>query len=195
VTESEWQVLLQTGLISSEEKKKLAEYRGFKPFLLQVWALRALGDHVTEWEKNEKPQYGGAASLAPFQQQALTLRSNCAEIVNTMTQPIPFPYYHTLTLMLSLNLLLIAYSMIEFETVMTIPCFFIIVLVCLGLKETAVALADPFGGDDVDFETEVYMANMLANTKAMISPSADYTPLMLPLAGSKAAKAAANGKA
>ena len=31
-------------------------------------------------------------------------------------------------------------SMIEFETVMTIPCFFIIVLVCLGLKETAVAL-------------------------------------------------------
>ena len=36
VTESEWQVLLQTGLISQEEKKKLAEYRGFKPFLLQV---------------------------------------------------------------------------------------------------------------------------------------------------------------
>ena len=152
-----------------------------------------------------------------------------------MTQPIPFPYYHTLTLMLSLNLLLIAYSMIEFETVMTIPCFFIIVLVCLGLKETAVALADPFGGDDVDFETEVrgaaapfyflewgddrpppphtahaphnkqqsepssphsrvlqvYMANMLANTKAMISPSADYTPLMLPLAGAK--PKAANG--
>ena len=36
--------------------------------------------------------------------QALALRSCCAEIVNTMTQPIPFPYYHTLTLMLSLNL-------------------------------------------------------------------------------------------
>ena len=28
---------------------------------------------------------------------------------------------------------------------------------------------------------------MLANTKAMISPSADYTPLMLPLAGAKGA--------
>ena len=36
VTESEWKVLLQTGLMSAEEKKKLAEYRGFKPFLLQV---------------------------------------------------------------------------------------------------------------------------------------------------------------
>ena len=44
--------------------------------------------------------------------------------------------------------------------VMTIPCFFIIVLVCLGLKETAVALADPFGGDDVDFETEVRAGNL-----------------------------------
>jgi len=184
VTESEWQVLLQTGLISQDEKKKLAEYRGFKPFLLQVWALRSLSDHLVE--DKEK---GASASLGPFQTQALGLRAHCADIVNTMTQPIPFPYYHTLTLMLSLNLLLIAYSMIEFETVMTIPCFFIIVLVCLGLKETAVALADPFGGDDVDFETEVYMANMLANTKAMISPSADYTPLMLPLAGAKQSKA------
>jgi len=178
VTESEWLVLLQTGLISQEEKKKLTEYRGFKPFLMQIWALRALTEHIKE--------DGSGAALAPFQAQALALRGHCAEIVNTMTQPIPFPYYHTLTLMLSLNMLLIAYSMIEFETVMTVPCFLIIVLVCLGLKETAVALSDPFGGDDVDFETEVYMANMLANTKAMISPSADYTPLMLPLAGGKA---------
>ena len=163
--------------------------------------MRALADHL-----GEDSAKGPAASLAPFQAQALALRGHCAEIVNTMTQPIPFPYYHTLTLMLSLNLLLIAYSMIEFEvrgsrgleprllpipcrlatqlsahthslagsvwglicvicvicaihaltvscgceqTIMTIPCFFIIVLVCLGLKETAVALADPFGGDDV----------------------------------------------
>ena len=50
------------------------------------------------------------------------------------------------------------------------------------MKETAVALADPFGGDDVDFETDVYMANMLANSKAMISPSADYVSQTLPLA-------------
>ena len=64
VTESEWQVLLQTGLISSEEKKKLAEYRGFKPFLLQVWALRALSDHIVE--DKEK---GASANLNPFQAQ------------------------------------------------------------------------------------------------------------------------------
>ena len=75
--------------------------------------------------------------------------------------------------------------MIDFSTVMSIPTFFIICLVCLGLKETAVALSDPFGGDDVDFEVDVYMANMLASAKAIISPAADYTAQTLPLAMSK----------
>merc|ERR1719446_1940187 len=99
-----------------------------------------------------------------------------------MTQPIPFPYFHTLTLMLSLNLLVCGYSMIEFGTFMTIPVFFIVCLVLLGLKETAVALSDPFGGDDVDFAVDAFMAAILSNTKAMISPAADYasTPLKLP---------------
>jgi hypothetical protein len=209
VTQTEWDVLLKTGLISEDEKKRLSEFRGFKPFLMQVWAMRSVADKITE----EKASGGAPVAIGPFQAQALTVRANCADIVNMMTQPIPFPYYHTLTLMLSLNLLLIAYSMIEFETVMTIPCFFIIVLVCLGLKETAVSLSDPFGGDAVDFETEVsmhatvpslfvvaceidaptsphfpptcaqvYMANMLANAKAMISPSADYEPQTLQVA-------------
>lgn len=180
VTDSEFEVLLQTGLISEAEKASLEKFRGFKPFLAQVWALRALQDHM-----QEDKEKGPGASLNPFQKEMLALRQNCADIVDSMTQPIPFPYYHTLTLMLSLNLLLIAYSMIEFETIMTIPCFFIIVLVCIGLKETAVALADPFGGDDVDFETEAYMAKMLADCKAIISPGADYTPQLLPIMSKK----------
>jgi predicted membrane chloride channel (bestrophin family) len=102
-----------------------------------------------------------------------------------MTQPVPFPYYHTLTLMLSLNLLMVSYSLIEFETILTIPCFFIIVLVTIGLKETSIALADPFGSADVDFETENYMAAVLANCKAIISPAADYTPMLLPIMAKK----------
>ena len=124
VTTAEWEVLLQTGLISQREQTQAENFRGFRPFLFQVWALRALQDHLKE-DKDKGP----GASLAPFQAQALALRGHCAEIVDQMTQPVPFPYYHTLTLMLSLNLLLIAYSLVEFESVMTIPCFFIIVLV------------------------------------------------------------------
>lgn len=74
--------------------------------------MRAVSDHIaTEGSK------GTTVALEPFQAQALTLRGHCAGIVNMMTQPIPFPYFNMLTLMLSLNLLVIAYSMIEFETV------------------------------------------------------------------------------
>jgi len=162
-------VLVQTSLLSQDEVAKLKAYRGFKPFLIQVWAMRAVADHIAA-----DPYKAQGTALGPFQAQALALRGNCADVVNMMTQPVPFPYFHTLTLMLSLNLVLCGYAMIEFETVMSIPVFFIVSLVLLGLKETAVALSDPFGGDDVDFNVDVFMASMLANTKAMLAPSADY---------------------
>jgi len=48
VTDSEYEVLLATGLISPEEKARIEQFRGFRPFLLQVWALRALQDHLVE---------------------------------------------------------------------------------------------------------------------------------------------------
>ena len=73
------------------------------------------------------------------------------------------------------------YALIEANTVMSIPCFFIICFVCLGLKETAVALADPFGMDAVDFETDVFMARIMINTKELISRQANYVPKHMPL--------------
>jgi len=153
--------------------------------------------------------------------------------------------------MLCVNLLLVGYSLVSFETVMTIPTYFMICLVTLGLKarlgqsahvmatrwvgmcsngrsgkrrcsrcrcwrgdplmatcrsadghvvamwwsrwprgghvvvamvtwwphpllqETAVSLSDPFGGDAVDFETDQFMASILANAKSLILADSD----------------------
>ena len=36
VVESEWQVLIQTGLIGGDEADRLKAYKGFRPFLLQA---------------------------------------------------------------------------------------------------------------------------------------------------------------
>ena len=83
VTESEWKVLVATGLISEEEKIKLDNFRGFRPFLLQIWALRALQDHL-----QEDKEKGPGAALGPFQAQILTLRGHCAEIVD-QSEPLP----------------------------------------------------------------------------------------------------------
>ena len=78
--------------------------------------------------------------------------------------------------MLSMTLLAMSYSMIEFDSILTIPVYAVILLAFFGLKETCVALADPFGGDDVDFDTAGFMEQVLANTKALISRDAVYKP-------------------
>lgn len=64
---------------------------------------------------------------------------------------------------------------------MSIPVFFIICFVALGLKETAIALSDPFGMDPVDFETDVFMARIMINTKELISRQANYVRTEMPL--------------
>ena len=105
ITAGEWSVLLNYNMITEAEKAQLTEYRGFKPFLLQCWAMSA----VNEYLASKAPRAAGAA-LGPFQAQALALRGNCAEIINTIAQPVPFPYYHIVSLMLSVNLIMVAWS-------------------------------------------------------------------------------------
>ena len=45
-----------------------------------------------------------------------------------------------------------------------------------GLKECAVALADPFGGDAVDFDVDLFLANILSNARALIAKDAAFQP-------------------
>ena len=177
ITSGEWEVLAENNMLTDAEQKILSEYRGFRPFLLQVWAMKSMANHL----ESSADKVAGAA-LAPFQAQALTLRGHCSGIVNALAQPVPFPYYHTVSLMLSVNLVLIAWSLTEFSTIMTIPAYFVIALVTLGLKETAVALSDPFGSDAVDFETNSFTAAILANTKALLAYS-EPKPSELPFPG------------
>ena len=78
--------------------------------------------------------------------------------------------------MLSVNLVLVAYALVFFNTYMSVPCYFITCLVMQGLKEVAVALSDPFGGDDVDFDVQEFMRVILENSKALISRDGVFKP-------------------
>jgi len=82
---------------------------------------------------------------------------------------------------MQVNLGLLAYALVSWETVLTIPAFFITCLVMLGLKETSIAISDPFGGDAVDFETDQYMAALLANTKALLTQRSEDAMRAMPL--------------
>jgi len=175
ITEAEWSVLFRSSLISASERKVLEKYRGSRFFLMQSWALRLAADQVT------KPETAKGADIRELEKFALSLRAAGGTISNLLKQPVPFPMYHTLMLMMSVNLLVMAYAMIEANTIMSVPTFFIVCFVCLGLKETAIALSDPFGMDAVDFETDVFMARIMINTKELIARQATYVPKEMPL--------------
>jgi len=175
ITEAEWSVLFRSSLISESERKVLEKYRGSRFFLMQSWALRLASEQCA------KPDKAPGTDIRSFEQYVLSLRANGGSISNLLKQPVPFPMYHILMLMLNVNLIITAYAMVEANTIMSIPCFFIICFVCLGLKETSVALSDPFGMDAVDFETDVFMARIMINTKELISRQANYVPKLMPL--------------
>ena len=175
ITEAEWSVLFRSSLISESERKVLEKYRGSRFFLMQSWALRLASEQIV------KDGTAKGADVRSFEQYVLSLRANGAKISNLLKQPVPYPMYHLLMLMLNVNLIVTSYAMIEANTVMSIPVFFIICFVCLGLKETSVALSDPFGMDAVDFETDVFMARIMINTKELISRQANYVPKLMPL--------------
>ena len=83
------QVLLKHNMLSEEEVQQVAVYRGFKPFLLQVWAMQTIRDYL-----DSGADKAAGAGIGPFQAQALALRANCSDVVNLLAQPVPFPYYH-----------------------------------------------------------------------------------------------------
>ena len=199
-------------MLSEEEVQQVAVYRGFKPFLLQVWAMQTIRDYL-----DSGADKAAGAGIGPFQAQALALRANCSDVVNLLAQPVPFPYYHVVSFMLCVNLFGMAYAaaqfaaqfwrnsarnslransprnslhgilsaqfsarnsltpnpstlryaLIGFNSVMTIPVFFVVCLVLLGMKETAVMLSDPFGGDAVDFDCDQARATRRRRTSGL----------------------------
>jgi len=175
VTEAEWSVLFRSSLISGSERKVLEKYRGSRFFLMQSWALRLAGEHTA------KPDKAPGTDIRELEKIALSLRSNGGAVANLLKQPVPFPMFHTLLLMMSVNLLVLSYAIIEASSMWSIVTFFITCFVLFGLKETAIALADPFGMDAVDFETDVFMARIMINTKELISRQAMYIPQSMPL--------------
>jgi len=177
ITESEATQLTNNGLLTPAEMKQVQAYKGFRPFLMQMWALKSIAHRL-----HNDPAKRPGISLKSFETQILKLREQSHDIVDWVNAPVPFPYFHTVNLMLVLNLLLCAYALIDFETVVTFPCFFVISLVALGLKETSSALSDPFGTDEVDFDTDEYMKSVLKSARSIISlPGAPPPDRLAPL--------------
>jgi len=85
---------------------------------------------------------------------------------------VPFAYYHVLKLLLIIALALSSYALIELEHAQIVLCFVVYAIFCIimiGLQSVAVAMSDPFGTDDLDFDLERFLATAYDNAVALIT--------------------------
>ena len=139
--------------------------QGYKPFLPVVWALRevelALGDGTDART---------AQALQAFQHEAFKFRGHCGAITNWLKQPVPFCYFHILTVLQILNLTWISYGLatMDIHWILAVILFPLVCVAFLGLKEVGVAMSDPFGDDDTDFDTEALLNAAYQNAIACL---------------------------
>ena len=188
ISELEWKSIVERQLLSTEEIAIVQRYKGYQPFLVIVWALDEVehgllsavrpsatpdADSDVVFDAFGSDRYRVGDLLSAFRDLAFTFRGHCGQINNWMNQPVPFPYFHILTVLLQVDLVLISYSCVCNEaegasTPFTVVVYFIICLVFLGLREVAIAMSDPFGIDDTDFDLESMLSSTYKNAIACL---------------------------
>jgi len=151
--DAEYEILKNKGLLTSREISVIKAYPGFKCQVPIKWALTELRD-LCKPEDRTKNQ---AKNYEAMQEIAANFNKTAVVMVCKMQQPVPFVYFHVLKLMMMMVNGLIAYELVNlFEEVswtISVVTFSTICAMLLGLQEIAGAMADPFGSDDTDFDT------------------------------------------
>lgn len=149
----EFEELQGRGFLNGEEVAFLRKYpTKRKSFVVMQWALEVanlgLGD-------------GGKRFLNLFTAKLFFLRRAQQDVADTLQMPLPFQYFHIMNLMLLVNLSLLAYTLGAYENYAVVPVFGFIEMIFMGIREMAVAMADPFGDDEVDFPVDDWLEEVM----------------------------------
>lgn len=150
LSEEELSVIQGRDLLSVEECERVVEFQGFKPLLPIYWALSEVKALVMQDAEMADGAFATAHELRwnEFLIPAMKLRNSCSEIVNLLKQPVPWAYFHLVIMVSFLTLLLISYFLVfAAPWPITTPLYAIVITIVLGLKNVAIAMADPFGDD------------------------------------------------
>ena len=191
MTEDDFESFTGRGILTEAEGQVIAKYTGFKPFLPLKWALaearRDLGRQMPEDPgKNGAPVKTSQlpqpllTTYLTLERSMFTLRSHCSQMFVKKMQPIPFAYFHGLKIAVILVLISNAYwlvQLLEGRYLTSIVTFGSYAGVILGIQEVAVAMSDPFGDDDVDFDLATMANGAYANATAYLAdrPQQDIT--------------------
>lgn len=175
ISPAEWDVIVNRNLLNRDEIEVLKTYSGFKPFLPLIWAMAEvesalLQDLSTGKAADMSARFSVSDLLSNFRELAFVFRGHCGQITNWLAQPVPFPYFHVLTVLLILDMLLIGYSFVtlNFHAALTSVIYTVVCMVFMGLKEVAIAMSNPFGDDDIDFDLEKMLAGAFKNSVAIL---------------------------
>lgn len=137
-------------LLRAEEVALLKRCAGKETQVLQMWALGTLRRVYTRAGCSEQ-------SYTAAEDTVLRLRRSCAAVPNMLDQPVPFPYYHALVLLMMVNYAMYAVSFLQLNSYLTPVAMFMIVVTSTGVRELSSALANPFGDDEVDFNSSKFI--------------------------------------
>jgi len=144
---------------------------------------------------------GAMAIFEDFEQTVLKFKGHCGVATNLLKMPVPFAYFHVLKLLLMISLFMTSFALIELEHAqffLSMAVFVVICVIMIGLQAVAVAMSDPFGDDDIDFDLDKFLIGAYDNTIAIVTDQRtamhDRLPADMdgnfPLADTEAAKAA-----
>ncbi|GBG75119.1 hypothetical protein CBR_g19632 [Chara braunii] len=142
-----WNYLRQCRLITAEEMQSLEKKTGPQIFAeAMAFSTEVLAEHLRQGHISSEV-YGF------FQEDFQFLARYIMTVTTYANHPVPFAYYHLATMLTAMMLILQAYSFAFYDTFFSIVVYALLCLVILGLRGLSGALADPFGTDDVDFQT------------------------------------------
>jgi len=173
-------VVIPKGLLIGIEADMLHDYKGNKHKLLFSWSVVALKRIMAApppmGEKGNpmlSSEFEQTSLISNLKEEIVGLRGAMGSIDNSMLFPIPFQYYHIVNVTLMINLLLHAYAFLSIDSAFSIPAYFMVCLCMLGLRETANAMADPFGTDECDFNQDAIQDGIYNECKILCEEPAE----------------------
>jgi len=158
-TPDNWKMLKRKGLLTEAEAEMLSMFPGGKAtFVVTTWVLQILRHALEQdvmWIEGKSQQTMHVYNR--HNQHMTTLLGACLRIGDLMAMPIPFVYYHLMNVILTLNIMLLILLPALFRTYMTVFPASVALLIYMGLREVAAALADPFGQDPTDFPIAAFI--------------------------------------
>lgn len=107
-----------------------------------------------------------------FEKCVLRFKGHCGQAEALMRMPVPYAYFHVLKLLLIISLSMTSYALVELENHFPIVSYVVFMLICtimLGLQNIAVAMSDPFGSDDLDFDLDAFLKSAFDNAIALVT--------------------------